>query len=175
MIFLIFGLSYFAHGIKTIKHRFIGNLLMVFLIALPIFSTSKVFCRTLKDSFLHSLPSQYERQQKLGQSKFSESLNLISSDSNSTLDICFFLCAGDQGDHSLRTPMRSLSLHFAEGNLIHFPALNTTRPLNVYCLIDPLLANDWSFLQKLIGKFPGSARPTQLDSLTWKVELKALN
>jgi hypothetical protein len=169
MIFLIFGLSYFAHSNKIIKHRFIGNLLMVFLIALPIFSTSKVFCRTLKDSFLHSLPSQYERQQNLGQSKFSKSLQRIEDDSNSSLDICLFLCSGDQGDHILRTPMHTLSLHFAKGNLNHFPTMNTSRPLNVYCLVDPLLANDSFFVQSVLDKFPTTALKTQLDSSTWKV------
>tara|TARA_B100000989_G_C19511826_1_gene459474 strand:+ start:55 stop:1971 length:1917 start_codon:yes stop_codon:yes gene_type:complete len=173
MIFLIFGLSYSAHSNKIIKHQFIGNLLMVFLITLPIISTSKVFCRTLKDSFLHSLPSQYERQQNLGQSKFSKSFQRIEDDSNSSLDICLFLCAGGQGDYMLRTPMNTLSLHFAKGNLNHFPAMNSSRPLNVYCLFDPRLANDISFVQSVIDKFPTAERRAQLDLMTWKVELKS--
>ena len=171
IIFLIFGLSYFVCSNKIIKHQLIGNLLLAFLIALPIISSSKVFCRALKDSFIHSLPSQYEHQQKLGQSKFSESLQRIEHDSNSSFDICFFLCSGDQGDHMLRTPMRSLSLHFAKGNLIHLSSFDSSRPLNVYCLLDPLLANDSSFVQSVHDKFPTTAVKTRLDSSTWKVAI----
>ena len=171
IIFLIFGLSYFVCSNKIIKHQLIGNLLLAFLIALPIISSSKVFCRAVKDSFIHSLPSQYEHQQKLGQSKFSESLQRIEHDSNSSFDICFFLCSGDQGDHMLRTPMRSLSLHFAKGNLIHLSTFDSSRPLNVYCLLDPLLANDSSFVQAVLDKFPTTAVKTRLDSSTWKVAI----
>ena len=174
IVFLIFGLSYFSHSNKIIKRQLIGNLLMIFLIALPIISSSKVFCRTLKDSFVHSLPSQYEHQQNLGWSKFSKSLQLISYDSNSSLDICLFLCAGEQADHALRTPLRSLCLHFAKGNLIRFPTLNSSSPLNVYCLIDPVLAGDSSFFQSVVDKFPLSAKSSRLDALTLKVELNAL-
>ena len=159
---------------KIIKHQFIGNLLVAFFIALPIISSSKVFCRTVKDSFFHSLPSEYEQQQNLGESKFSESLQRIENDSNSSLNICLFLCSGDYGDNILRTPMRSLTLHFAKGNLIHLPDFDTSRPLNLYCLVDPLLANDSAFVQSVLDKFPDSARTTQLDSSTWKVAFGGL-
>ena len=150
------------------------NILMFFFIALPIIAHIEDYYSILIGSTVQSSPSEYESEQGLGSSKFSESLKLISSDSNSSLDICFFLCAGSQADHSLRTPLRSLSRHFAKTTLIHYPTLNSSRPLNVYCLVDPLLANDPSFVKSTIEKFPISARPTQLDSLTWKVELKGL-
>jgi hypothetical protein len=169
MIFLIFGLSYFACSNKIIKHQLIGNLLLAFLIALPIISSSKVFCRAVKNSFCHSLPSQYEHQQNLGKSKFSKSLKRIENDSNSSFDICLFLCSGDQGDSILRTPKRTLSLHFAKGKLTHLPSLHSSRPLNMYCLVDPLLANDTFFVQSVLDKFPTTALKTQLDSSTWKV------
>ena len=169
IIFLIFGLSYFVCSNKIIKHHLIGNLLLAFLVVLPIISSSKVFCRAVKDSFFDSLPSQYEHQQKLGQSKFSESLKRIEHDSNSSFDVCLFLCSGDQGDNILRTPKRTLSLHFAKGNLTHLPSFHSSRPLNVYCLVDPLLANDSFFVQSVLDKFPTTARKTQLDSSTWKV------
>ena len=169
MIFLIFGLSYFVCSNKIIKHHLIGNLLLAFLVVMPIISSSKVFCRAVKDSFFDSLPSQYEHQQKLGQSKFSESLKRIEHDSNSSFDVCLFLCSGDQGDNILRTPKRTLSLHFAKGNLTHLPSFHSSRPLNVYCLVDPLLANDSFFVQSVLDKFPTTARKTQLDSSTWKV------
>lgn len=174
MIFLVFGLSYVVRSNKIIKHQFIGNLLVAFFIALPIISSTKVFCRTVKDSFFHSLPSEYEQQQNLGESKFSESLQRIENDSNSSFDICLFLCSGDHGDNILRTPMRSLTLHFAKGNLIHLPDFDTSRPLNLYCLVDPLLANDSAFVQSVLDKFPNSARTTQLDSSTWKVAFGGL-
>ena len=58
IIFLIFGLSYFVCSNKIIKHQLIGNLLLAFLIALPIISSSKVFCRAVKDSlFIHFPPN----------------------------------------------------------------------------------------------------------------------
>jgi hypothetical protein len=174
IIFLFFGLSYSIHAKGIVKHKFIGKILVTFFVALPIFSYGKVFCSTLYDSYFQSYASQYENQQSFGESKFSKSLQLTSSDSNSSLDICLFLCSGDQADHSIRTPMRTLSLHFAKGNLIHFPSLKTSRPLSVYCILDPLLSSDSSFEQSVIEKFPTSAKSTKLDSLTWKVELKGL-
>jgi hypothetical protein len=174
IIFLIFALCYSIHARGFVKNKFIGNIFIPFFVALPIISCGKEYCSKLYDSFPQAYASQYENQQDFGPSKFSKSLQLISSDSNSSLDICLFLCAGDQADHSLRSPMRSLSLHFAKGNLIHFPSLKNSRPLSVYCLLDPLLSNDSSFEQSVIEKFPTSAKSTKLDSLTWKVELKGL-
>ena len=175
IIFLIFALCYSIYAKGIAKNNFISNILMFFFIALPIISHGKNYCSILIGSPVQSSPSQYESEQNLGPSKFSESLKLISSDSNSSLDVCFFLCAGDQADHSLRTRMRSLSLHFAKGNLIRFPTLNSSSPLNVYCLIDPVLAGDASFFQSVVEKFPLSAKSSRLDALTLKVELNALN
>ena len=175
IIFFIFGLCYLTHSKEIVKNNFIGNILMFFLIALPIIAYGKEFSSKLHNSFSHESTSVYEQEQDFGPSKFSKSLQLISSDSNSSLDICLFLCAGDQADHSLRTPLRSLSLHFAKGNLIHCPTLNSSSPLNVYCLIDPVLAGDSSFFQSVVDKFPLSAKSSRLDALTLKVELNALN
>ena len=174
IIFFIFGLYYLIHGKEIVKNNFIGSILMLFLVALPIITYGKDYASKLYNSFSHEYASEYERQQDFGPSKFSKSLQLISSDSNSSLDICLFLCAGDQADHSLRTPLRSLSLHFAKGNLIHFPTLNSSSPLNIYCLVDPVLASHTSFFQSVIDKFPLSAKSSRLDALTLKVELKGL-
>jgi hypothetical protein len=175
IIFLIFGLHYLTLGKEIVKNNFIGNILMFFLIALPIIAYGKQFSSKLYNSFSHEFTSVYEQEQDFGPNKFSKSLQLISSDSNSSLDICFFLCAGDQADYSLRTPLRSLSLHFAKENLIHFPTLNSSSPLNVYCLVDPMLAGDASFFQSVVEKFPLSAKSSRLDTLTLKVEFNALN
>lgn len=175
ILFLIFALCYMIRAKKTVKNKFIGNILTPFFVVFPIISSGKEYYSKLHDSFPQAYASQYENQQDFGASKFSKSLQLISSDSNSSLDICLFLCAGDQADHSLRTPLRSLSLHFAKVNLIHFPTLNSSSPLNVYCLIDPMLAGDASFFQSVVDKFPLSAKSSRLDALTLKVELNALN
>ena len=153
IIFFIFGLCYLTQGKEIVKNNFIGNILMFFLVALPIIAYIKEYSSKLYNSPSHEYASEYERQQGFGPSKFSKSLQLILSDSNSSLDVCFFLCAGDQADHSLRTPLRSLSLHFAKGNLVHCPTLNSSSPLNVYCLVDPLLASDSSFVQSVFDKF----------------------
>lgn len=174
IIFFIFGLRYLTHGKAIVKNNFTGNILVFFLIALPIISYGKEFSSKLYNSFSNEYSSEYEQQQDFGPSKFSKSLQLISSDSNSSLDICLFLCAGNQADHSLRTPLRSLSLHFAKGNFIHFPTLNSSSPLNAYCLVDPILAGDPSFFQSVFDKFPLSAKTSRLDALTIKVELNAL-
>ena len=175
IIFLIFGLHYLTHGKEIVKNNFIGNILMFFLIALPIIAYGKEFSSKLYNSLSHESTSVYEQEQDFGPNKFSKSLQLISSDSNSSLDICLFLCAGDQADHSLRTPLRSLSLHFAKENLIRFSTLNSSSPLNVYCLVDPVLAGDASFIQSVVEKFPLSAKSSRLDTLTLKVEFNALN
>ena len=38
----------------------------------------------------YAMTSSYEKSEALGPSKFSKSMELISEDSNSTLDVCFF-------------------------------------------------------------------------------------
>ena len=172
IIFFIFALYYLFHGKKIAKNNFMINIFVVFFIAFPIIAKGKNYYSILVGSSVQTAPSEYENEHDMGPSKFSDSLNFISSDSNSSLDICFFLCEGDHADYYLRTPMRSVSLHFAKGNLFHFPTLNSSRPLNVYCLVDPKLVNDSFFVRSLVEKFPLSARSTQLDSLTLKVELK---
>jgi hypothetical protein len=172
IIFFIFALYYSSHAKEIAKNNFMVSIFMIFFIALPIIANGKNYYSILTRPSLQASPSAYEIEQDFGPSKFSDSLKLISSDSNSSLDICFFLCADNQADNLLRTPMRTLSIHFAKKTLIHFPTLNSSRPLNVYCLVDPLLAKDPTFIQSLVDKFPLSTRSSRLDSLTLKVELK---
>ena len=171
IIFFIFAICYKIHTKRILKNNLNGYILIVFFIVFPTIHYGKKYCSVLFEHRDELFVSQHEIQQGFGPSKFSRSLQLISSDANPSVDICLFLCAGDQGDHMLRTPMRSLSLHFAKGNLINLPNLNSSRPVKVYCLVDPLLAYDSSFINALIDKFPTSARPIQLDSMTWSVEL----
>lgn len=171
VIFIIFSLSYKVHSKRMQKDKFIGSILTIFFIALPTITYSKSYCSLLLDSANNSYSSTFELQQGFGPSKFSESHQIIASDSNSSLDICLFLCAGNSADHSLRTPMRSLSMHFAKENLVNSPCFSSSIPLNVYCLIDPLIQKKSSYIESIMKKFPLSSSHTQLDSLTWKIEL----
>ena len=86
-----------------------------------------------------------------------------------------FLCAGDAADHCLRIPMRSLSLHFSKGNIQSLPLISSTQPLNLYCLIDPKLSEDRSFINDVLSKIPKSALLTRLDPLTWRFEIRKVN
>lgn len=172
VIFFIFALQYLTLPRKSVKNKFIGKILVAFFLAFPFISYGKIYCSTFFNSISQSNLSTYETQQRLGPCKFSDSLQLISADSKSSLDVCLFICAGSQDDYSLRTPMRSISLHFAKGNLIHLPKFKTSVPINVYCLFDPLLATDSSLIKSVQDKFSNLARSQKLDALTWKIELK---
>ena len=170
-IFLIFGLSFVAIT-KTYKSRnYFRRIIVALFLALPVISTSKSYISTLKNSIYSSPPSTYETDQQLGNSIFSNSLQLVSKDSNSAKDICFFLCAGDQRDYGVRTPLRNLSLHFAKRGIAYFPSLNTKKPLTVYCLLDPSLCDDDLLIESLKEKFPNSAHFTKVDPFTWKVKM----
>ena len=172
VIFFIFTLCYLMRAGKSVKNKLIGKILVAFFFAFPIISYGKIYCSTFFNSISQPESSKYETRQRLGPCKFSDSLQLVSDDSQSSLDICLFICAGSQDDYSLRTSMRSISLHFAKGNLIHLPKFKTSVPLNVYCLFDPLLATDSSLIKSVQDKFPKLARSQKLDALTWKIELK---
>lgn len=172
VFFFIFALHYLTLPGKSVKNKFIGKTLVAFFLAFPFISYGKIYWSTFFNSISQSNLSTYETQQRLGPCKFSDSLQLISADSKSSLDVCLFICAGSQDDYSLRTPMRSISLHFAKGNLIHLPKFKTSVPINVYCLFDPLLATDPSLIRSVQDKFSNLARSQKLDALTWKIELK---
>jgi hypothetical protein len=173
-IFVLFGLSFLMNWTKISLAKPIGKILVATIIALPMTSAMNSYCTNLKSLSAQQNPSEHESREKLGSKKFSKSLENISKDSQSASDVCWFLCAGDYGDHSLRTPLRSLSLHFAKDNIQGFSSLNSSNQLKLYCLIDPLLVNDQAFIKTFLSKLPETSVITRLDSLTWKVEFKGL-
>ena len=172
IIFILFALSYLSHSNLILRAKGVKNLLVTFLLALPICSVFNSFYSATNNSLDKQNPSAYEKKEGFAAAKFSKSLDLVSKDSKSSSDVCFFLCAGDYGDHSLRTHLRSLSLHFAKNNIKDFSKLHSSQPLNLYCMIDPSLSNDQAFLNILFSKLPNAAMVTRLDSLTWKVQMQ---
>ena len=171
VIFILFAFSYLAHATPKLRTKVVQKLLAAFLLALPFCSVFNSFYTATSKSLDKHNPSVYEKKEGFGSAKFSKSLDLISNDSNSSSDVCFFLCAGDYGDHCLRTNLRSFSLHFSQNNISDFANLQSSQPLNLYCLIDPALSTDQSFLDMLLSKIPDSALVSRLDSLTWKVRM----
>lgn len=171
IIFILFALSYLAHSSLILRAKIVKSFLIAFLLALPVCNVVNSFCSVTSKSWDKQKPSAYEKREGFDSAKFSKSLDLVSKDSKSSTDICFFLCAGDYGDHCLRTDLRSFSLHFAQDNIRGFSNLQSSLPLNLYCLIDPALSTDQSFLKFLLSKIPDSAIVSRLDSLTWKVQM----
>ena len=117
------------------------------------------------------LASTYEKELSLGSSMFSRAIEATLKDSDSQKDICLFLCAGNQEDFLLRTPMRNLSMHFAAGNLPKHDTFQSSSSLNVYCLVDPKLKDNEEFLQTMLQKFPKNSFAGKIDSLVWKFSL----
>ena len=95
-----------------------------------------------------------EEEYGLSSSRFSSAIDVIEQDSNNTLDVVYFLPAGDTGDLILRTKMRTLATHFAGDNFPKTSQLATAMPLSVYCAYDSFLNENNSFLKALDSKFP---------------------
>jgi hypothetical protein len=102
---------------------------------------------------------------------FSHAIEVTLNDSDSNKDVCLFLCAGNQGDFLLRTPMRNLSIHFAAGNLSKHENFRSSSSLNIYCLVDPQLKDNEKFLKTMLHKFPEDSFAGKIDSLVWKFSL----
>jgi hypothetical protein len=175
VVFILFGLSFLTQSNKETINKSSSKIITAFLVVLPLLTAIKSFYSMTARSNQYAMTSSYEKSEALGPSKFSKSMELISEDSNSTLDVCIFLCAGDAADHCLRIPMRSLSLHFSKGNIQSLPLISSSQPLNLYCLIDPKLSEDRSFINDVLSKIPKSALLTRLDPLTWRFEIRKVN
>ena len=151
--------------------RFIKTAMFAVCLAFPITSnleaSFRLFFAETKDRF----SSTYEKELSLGSSVFSRALEATCNDSDSQKDICLFLCAGNQEDFLLRTPMRNLSIHFAAGNLAKHETFQSSSSLNVYCLVDPKLKDNEEFLQTMLQKFPKNSFAGKIDSLVWKFSL----
>ena len=174
IIFILFGLSFLSKAKKESSFTLREKAIIALLVALPIITTTKSFYSISSHSSQDQAISMYEKNEGFGYAKFSKSLELISNDSKSTEDVCLFLCAGDAGDHCLRIPLRSLSLHFSKGNIQSLPLISSSQSLNLYCLIDPKLSEDQSFIKEVLSKIPKSALLTRLDPLTWRVEIRKI-
>jgi len=177
VIFILISLIYLSRSEKTsnpnLFKRFLKFLILGGFVALPLIYNVKIYSSLITDVFDQVPISTYEQQQRFGPSKFSNSLQLISEDTNSSLDLCFFLCSGDQADHCLRTQMRSLSVHFAKDNLNKYHRLQSSKPLIIYCLMDKSLANDIDFVNNLKGKFPNNSKISKFDPTTIKIQLNS--
>lgn len=140
-------------------------------LAFPITSNLEASLRLFFSETGDRFASTYEKELSLGSSVFSRAIEATLKDSDSQKDICLFLCAGNQEDFLLRTPMRNLSIHFAEGNLHNHEKFRSSSSLNVYCLVDPKLKDNEEFLQTMLHKFPQNSFTGKIDSLVWKFSL----
>ena len=68
--------------------------------------------------------------------------------------------------------MRSMSLHWAKGNIAKFSKLGSSTSINLYCLIDPLLANDDLFIDQFLDKLPNNSVIVRLTPEIFKVAIK---
>ena len=171
-IFILFGLTLIFSLNKQICSTFLNRILIGIFLGIPIISTISIFTKYTTNSLEKLSPSEFEKSQGFGGSEFSDALTLVSNDSTHPDDVCFFLCSGDQRDYSLRTPMRSMSLHWAKGNIAKFPKLGSSASINLYCLIDPLLSQDNLFINQLLDKLPNNSEIVRLTPEIFKVAIK---
>ena len=129
-----------------------STILFGIIVALPLTThlENQINCFTAKANQI----GKTERERGLSSSRFSAAIDVIEQDSNNTLDVVYFLPAGDTGDLILRTKMRTLATHFAGDNFPKTSQLATAMPLSVYCAYDSFLNENNSFLKALDSKFP---------------------
>jgi hypothetical protein len=174
LIFILFALSFSVISKKSKTSPKLCKTLVALFIALPFTQQINLFTKDFIRSLNPQDPSPYEEKQNLGESNLSQSFKLITKDSKSPKDICFFLCTGNHDDNILRVPMPSLSIHYVKNNLEkHFPKLSSKIALSVYCIMDTSLMVDPNFMKSLKSKFSKSATYTKIDNFTLKVELPA--
>lgn len=150
---------------------FIKTAMFAVCLAFPITSNLETSFQLFFSESENPFVSTYEKELSLGSSVFSRAIEKTFKDSKAEKDICLFLCAGNQEDFLLRTPMRNLSIHFAEDNLHEHESFHSSSPLNVYCLVDPKLKDNEKFLQTMFNKFPQDSFARKIDSLVWKFSL----
>ena len=167
-IFIILGLSLVFFLNKQIYSKFLTKIKVGIFLGLPLITTVSNFFSVTINSSEKFIPSDFEIQQGFGSSDFSNAMKIVSDNSKDSNDVCFFLCAGDKRDYCLRIPMRSLSLHWAKDNIVKLSNLDSSVPINLYCVIDPILSKDFIFINKLKNKIPHGAEMTRLDPLVLK-------
>jgi hypothetical protein len=171
-IYILLGLTLLFSLNKQVCSMWLNRTLIGIFLGMPIISTVSTFSTFTTSSSAKFSPSEFETSQGFGGSEFSNALTLVSDDSTAPNDVCFFLCAGDHRDYCLRTPMRSMSLHWAKGNITQFLSLSSSSPINLYCILDPLLSDDHSFLVQLQNKMPENAEIVRLSPEILKVSMK---
>lgn len=152
--------------------RFTKTAMFTVCFAFPITSNLEASFRLFFSETEDRFASTYEKELSLGSSMFSRAIEATLKDSDSQKDICLFLCAGNQEDFLLRTPMRNLSIHFAAGNLHKHENFCSSSSLNIYCLVDPKLKDNEEFVQTILHKFPQESFAGKIDSLVWKFSLE---
>ena len=152
LIFCIPSFLAFNYEIK-IKLSTIAPLGVILM--LPISETlTKFLLNTTQDKINHI--STTERERGLSSSRFSEAIDFIENDSESDLDIIYFLPSGSMGDLVLRSKMRTLAMHFAGSNLAQVSPFKTSKALNIYIAYDKELSDLPKFIEATTKKFPNS-------------------
>ena len=172
-IFIILGLSLVFFLNKEIYSKFLTKIKVGIFLGLPLITTVSTFSSVTVNSLEKFIPSDFEIQQGFGSSDFSNAMKIVSDNSKDSNDVCLFLCAGDKRDYCLRIPMRSLSLHWSKDNIGKFSNFDSSAPINLYCLIDPILSKDLIFINKLKNKIPHGAEMTRLDPLVLKFAINS--
>ena len=167
-IFTLFSLRLLE--VKKLK-MLSGRLLVIICLAFPLYSFGKKIVHTHSFSRYDKKPSATEKKRALGKSNLSEEIEMAKKNSISNKDICFFLCKGSSSDYRLRTSMRSLALHFADNNLRNSPEIKSSKPLNIFCILDSKLCENQSFKKELFTKFPVNTRWTKISNKVWKAAL----
>ena len=124
------------------------------LLALPVLKIIDLAPTTINEGFI----STTESERGLSSSRFSEAIEYIESDSNSELDIIYFLPAGDSGDLVLRSKMRTMTRHFAGYNFHQHLNFKTSKKLNVYLAYDEKLSEIPEFIKATSERFPNSTQ-----------------
>lgn len=170
MIFSMLAITVIGFKAKKVL-SFAKTSMFVVCLAFPITSNLEASFRLFFSKTEDRFASTYEKEISLGSSVFSRALEAALKDSDSQKDISLFLCAGNQEDFLLRTPMRNLSIHFAQGNLPKYEKFKSSSSLNIYCLVDPKLKDNEEFIQVMHHKFPKDSFAGKIDSLVWKFSL----
>jgi hypothetical protein len=167
-IFTLFSLRLLE--VKKLK-MLSGRLLVIICLAFPLYSFGKKIVHPHSFSRYNKKPSTTEKKRALGKSNLSEEIGMAKSNSISNKDICFFFCKGSSSDYRLRTSMRSLSLHFADNNLRNSPDIKSSKPLNIFCILDSKLCESQIFKKELFTKFPANTEWTKISNKVWKAAL----
>ena len=153
-IFILLCLRFLAHSAQTNALRTARTILLPLCLAQPLQLSAEQSIASALSTRTNVESSETERQRNLGAHRFSTAIRLAEDDSHNPLDLLLFLPSGDMGDLRLRTSLRSFALHFSGNNISNYAPFVSSKPLNVYCLIDNDLWKDPHFRTILKTKFP---------------------